>query len=57
MESEYKYQLEKGSRKHLCPQCNKKTFVRFIDVESREYLPYEFGRCDRESKCNYYLNP
>ena len=57
MESEYKYQLEKGSRKHLCPQCNKKTFVRFIDTETMEYLPYEFGRCDRESKCNYYLNP
>lgn len=53
----YRYSLEKGSKKHLCPDCNKKTFVRYIDTETGEYLPEQYGRCDRESKCSYHLNP
>lgn len=55
--NEYRYILETGSRKHICPGCNKKTFVRYIDSETGEYLPGVFGRCDRESKCSYHLNP
>ncbi|MBS1548915.1 MAG: hypothetical protein JSS94_03485 [Bacteroidetes bacterium] len=54
---EHRYQLEKGSKKHHCPQCNKKTFVKYIDTETDDYLPEHYGRCDRESKCNYHLNP
>lgn len=50
----YKYTLEKGSRKHNCPQCGKKTFVRFVNNETCKYLPMEFGRCDRENKCGYW---
>jgi hypothetical protein len=55
--NEYKYILEKGSKKHLCPECNKKSFVRYINTETGEYLPIQYGRCDRESKCNYHNNP
>jgi hypothetical protein len=54
----YRYSLEKGSKKHHCPNCNKKTFVRYIDTETgSNYLPEQYGRCDRESKCSYHLNP
>lgn len=55
--NEYRYKFEKGSRKHFCPACNKKRFVRYIDTKTGEYLPERYGRCDRESKCNYHLNP
>ncbi len=55
--NEYRYTLEKGSRKHLCPACGKKSFVRYIESETGNYLPEQYGRCDRESKCSYHLNP
>lgn len=57
MKTEYSYILEKGSKKFPCPHCSKRTFVRYIDIENGEYLPPEYGRCDRESKCAYHLNP
>lgn len=53
----HRYGLEKGSKKHNCPECNKKTFVLYIDTETGDYLPEQYGRCDRESKCLHHLNP
>lgn len=53
----YIYCLEAGSRKHVCPRCGKKTFVRYIDNNRGEYPHYKFGRCDREIKCGYHLSP
>jgi hypothetical protein len=55
--SEYRYTLEPGSKKHRCPECGKKTFVAYIDNHTGEYIPEQYGRCDREMKCGYHLNP
>jgi len=53
----YKYSLDSTSKKFICPNCRKKTFVRYIDNVSSSYLEGSIGRCDRESKCQYHLKP
>jgi hypothetical protein len=57
MNTEYRYKLEQGSKKHSCPNCFKKRLVRYIDTVQGDYLPHVYGRCDREGKCSYHLNP
>ena len=57
MTKDYRYKLEKSRKKHPCPDCRTKTFVRYIDTKKGELLPEQYGRCDRESKCTYHLNP
>jgi hypothetical protein len=52
----YEYTLEKGSKKHSCPNCGKASFVRYVDSFDN-YIPEIYGRCDRETKCTYHLNP
>lgn len=54
---QYKYSLDKSSKKFLCPKCNKRTFVKYIETETGSYLNDEFGRCDRETNCGYHSNP
>ncbi len=53
-------QLEtyKGTRtRHTCPKCNSKgVFVRYKD-ERGEYISFDVGRCNRESKCGYHYKP
>ncbi len=53
-------QLEKyhGTRtRHACPACNSKgVFVRYQD-ERGEYISFDVGRCNRESKCGYHKKP
>lgn len=57
IKTEFQYQLDKGSKKHRCPGCQRKRFVRYVDVETDEFLPERFGRCDREVNCGYHLSP
>jgi hypothetical protein len=53
----YKYHLDKSSKKFPCPNCQKKTLVRYVDNETKQYLEHHIGRCDRESKCAYHFSP
>lgn len=53
----YRYRFDKGSKKFLCPQCHKRKLVRYVDAETGEYLPSQYGICDRKVNCGYYLNP
>lgn len=53
----FKFSLEKGSRKFNCPNCNKRSFVKYINNEDGAYLGDLIGRCDRESKCQYHRKP
>jgi hypothetical protein len=57
MTVEHRYKLQQSSVKHLCPNCNKRRFVRYIDTVKDEVLPEIYGRCDREANCSYQLNP
>ena len=54
---DYRYIFDKKSKKFVCPDCLKRTFVKYIDTTTGEYLPDQYGSCDREIKCNYHLNP
>jgi hypothetical protein len=54
---EYRYTLEKGSKKFLCPKCGRKRYVRYRDNTDGNYLPIEFGKCDRVESCTYDKSP
>lgn len=54
---QYKYSLDRSSKKFICPKCNKRTFVKYIQTETNNYLSDEFGRCDRETECQYWATP
>ena len=56
----YRYTLETYDpkvRKHICPACKKRTFVRYVDLETGDYVSTDVGRCDREAKCGYHKKP
>lgn len=58
--SEHRYVLEpyKGmNSRYLCPNCNKKTFVRYIDTETGQHIADHVGRCNREVNCGYHYTP
>ncbi|WP_312752154.1 DUF6371 domain-containing protein [Epilithonimonas hominis] len=53
----YRYQLDKSSKKFRCPACGKdKKFKKFVDAEGN-YQSDVFGKCDRVNSCNYYKYP
>lgn len=54
----YKYQLRKGGRKAVCPQCGQRRFVPYVLTEDNSTIPNpNWGRCDRESSCGYWVKP
>lgn len=53
----YQFELEKGSKKYICPACSQKRFVRYVKRQTFEHLDTDVGRCDRESSCGYHFTP
>jgi hypothetical protein len=53
----FRYELEKGTAQHICPNCGKKEYKHYIDNNTNETISPEFGRCNRVHKCGYYMNP
>lgn len=56
MAKDYQYQLDKSSKKYICPRCGKKTFVLYLD-ETGHPLDESVGRCDRQDKCAFHYAP
>lgn len=55
--TKFRYSLDLKGKKNLCPECRKKTFVRFIDLSNGNMIPEKYGRCDREDRCGYFISP
>lgn len=53
----FKYTLDRLAKKHVCPACAKRRFVKYVDTETGSYLEGAFGRCDRSSECKYFQAP
>jgi hypothetical protein len=53
----YKYSLDRSSKKYICPACNKKTFVLYINNTTGEPLHPTVGKCDREDNCQHHYTP
>jgi hypothetical protein len=56
----FRYQFPKKAIKSDCPNCSPnhhKTLSRYVDAQTGDTLPEQFGRCDRETNCGYHLSP
>ncbi|MFL0685371.1 MAG: DUF6371 domain-containing protein [Algoriphagus aquaeductus] len=53
----HRYHFDKSSKKFRCPACQKKTFVLYVDAVTGNYLPEQYGKCDRESNCGFFQLP
>ena len=63
----YRYKLDDrpGKRKINCPnpacpdhkRSGAKTFTRYYDTQTGEFVADEVGRCDHEVRCRYHLTP
>lgn len=55
---QYKYELMKGSRRYICPKCQKKEFKVYVKTGTNIVVDSEkYGRCNRESSCGYFRYP
>lgn len=55
--NKFRYSLLTKAKKEICPECRKKTYVRFVDLSNGNIIPEKYGRCDREDRCGYFLSP
>ena len=55
----YRYSLASNKVKKLdCPYCGaKKHWQRYIDIETGEVLPDQYGKCDNDNKCGEWNDP
>jgi len=58
MAKQYKYSLMSGSKKFICPNCKKKTFVPYVVTGTNNIVDStKYGRCERIYSCRYLLYP
>ena len=43
--------------KQPCPSCGKKTFVLYLNIESKQPLDSGVGKCDRADNCGFHYPP
>ena len=54
----YKYELQKGSKHILCPNCRRKTFKPYVEVGTNNVANAErYGRCERINSCGLLMYP
>ena len=53
----YRYSLDKSSKKYICPECGRKTFVLYVDNHTGGSLHSTVGKCDRADNCGYHYPP
>jgi len=60
----HRYTLEsprvtgRRQQKTVCPQCGRKSLVRYVDTENLcQYLHDAVGKCDHENSCGYHYKP
>lgn len=57
---EYRYSLDnrRGANFiHICPNCGKREFKRYIDNTTMEYIAEDVGKCNRLIKCGFHKPP
>ncbi len=58
MRKKFKYELQKGSKHIICPNCGKKTFKVFVETGTNKVADASrYGRCERINKCQYIQYP
>ncbi|WP_273212674.1 DUF6371 domain-containing protein [Runella zeae] len=59
--SDYRYQFKRyksPSDRVTCPSCDhKRIFTPYVDTQTGELLPPQYGKCERVNSCGYELNP
>ena len=53
----YRYNLQKGSKHIICPNCGKKTFKPYVDSVTGEVAGSQYGRCERINSCGLSRYP
>lgn len=55
---QYKYELMKGSRRYICPKCQKKEFKVYVKTGTNIVVDEtKYGRCNRQDACRYHRYP
>lgn len=57
MNHKYSLRQYRQGGKDICPECEQRSFVPYIDNETGEILHPICGRCDHEQSCGYHLTP
>ena len=61
MPTTYRYELQPytgPASRYTCPLCeHRRELARYVDTETGELLPDEYGKCNRADNCGYHLSP